>query len=66
MAIEAVFSFMARNPPSIMIAGGILLYLVGSAQQAIFGGSDLLGPAPWIIVGGFVLQVLWLFFHHGM
>ena len=63
MAIEAVFQFFAKNPPSILIAGGILLYLVGSVQKGLGGGSDLLGVAPWLIGAGFVLQVLWLMFH---
>jgi len=58
---EAVFEFVAENPPSLMIAGGVLMYLVGSFQHlAGGGGGELLGPAPWLVGGGVVLQILWL------
>ena len=60
-AIDAIFHFVARNPPSIAIAGGVLMWLVGSLQQALgMGGQALLGPAPWVFGAGVVLQVLWL------
>ncbi len=66
MAVEAVFKFIAKNPPSIAIAGGILMWLVGSLQQTLgMSGQTLLGPAPWVFGAGVVLQVLWLFvFRH--
>ena len=62
MSVEAVFGFVARNPPTAMIVGGILC-LVLSALMGPFnpsGAATLGGAAPWLVGGGFVLQVLWL------
>jgi hypothetical protein len=47
---QAAFHFIAKNPPAMLIAGGILIYIVGNHG---FGGL--------LIVLGFILQVLWLF-----
>ncbi len=59
--IEAIFEFAAKNPPTFLIGGGVLMYVLGSLQQLVgANGGALLGPAPWLIGGGFVLQVLWL------
>ena len=61
--ISAAFTFVARNPPSIAIAGGILMWLVGSLLKAVNGGGgDLIAWAPWAFFGGIVLQLLWLIF----
>ena len=60
--IEAVFEFVAENPPTAMILGGIL-FVVLSAFMGPFdpaGASMLASWAPWLIGGGVVLQILWL------
>ena len=63
MIIEAIFKFIASNPPSIAIAGAILMWLAGSIMKPLgYGGGDLLTWAPFVFVGGLVLQILWLFF----
>jgi hypothetical protein len=62
MSIEAVFEFVAENPPTIMIAGGILFVLV-SVVVGPFDPTDaglLTSWAPWLVGGGFALQVAWL------
>lgn len=46
---QAYFSFIARNPPSLLIAGGILLYILGEH-----------GTATFLIFLGVILQILWL------
>ena len=62
MSWEAAFKFVAKNPPTVLIAGGIL-FVVLSVFSAPFDPSTtefLRSYAPWMIGGGFVLQVLWL------
>jgi len=43
------FSFIARNPPSLLIAGGVLLYILGDH-----------GTATLLVFLGVLLQILWL------
>jgi len=60
--ISAVFEFIAENPPTAMIVGGILLVLI-SILTAPFDVSTtefLRNLAIWLIAGGFILQILWL------
>lgn len=45
----AQFQLIARNPPALLIAGGILFYLLGDQSLARV-----------LIFLGFVLQVFWL------
>jgi hypothetical protein len=55
LVIEALFEFVAENPPMACICGGILLLLTSPAYNAF---------APWgggLIALGAVLQVLWIF-----
>jgi len=55
MVIQAVFEFVAENPPMALISGGILLLLTSPAYSAF---------APWggcLIALGAILQVLWIF-----
>ncbi len=62
MSVEVVFEFIAENPPTALIAGGIL-FLVLSVFTSPFDPSStefLRGYAPWMIGGGFILQVIWL------
>ena len=60
--IETIFEFVAENPPTAMIVGGILFVLV-SIFTAQFDPSTtefLRNLAIWMIIGGGILQVLWL------
>jgi hypothetical protein len=62
--IAAVFKFFARNPPSIAIAGAVLMWLVASMYQALGQASaaaTLNAYAPWVFFGGLALQIAWLF-----
>lgn len=55
MIIDTVIEIIAENPPSIAIAGGIILLLASPAYGAF---------APWgggLIALGAILQVLWIF-----
>jgi len=46
---QANFSFIAKNPPALLIAGGILIYILGDPN---FGG--------FLIFLGFILQIIWI------
>jgi len=59
--VSAVFEFFAKNPPSIAIAGAILMWITGSLMQPTGSGQELLTWAPLVFVAGIVLQVAWLF-----
>ena len=62
LSLETIFEFLADNPPSIAIAGGVLLILV-SAFTAIFDASttsSLRSAGVLFVLLGFVLQVAWL------
>ena len=57
VSIEAIIKIFADNPPSIAIALGGLMLLIGYPSQI-----DGLVIAGWIFFfGGFFLQILWLF-----
>ena len=64
MDVEAIFEFMADNPPAIMIAGGLLLIVLSVFTAAVdLATTDFLRTiALWLIGLGFLLQVLWLVF----
>jgi hypothetical protein len=50
------FEFIAKHPVSLLIAGGILLLLISSVENAF---------AVWgwtLIILGVILQVMWLIF----
>jgi len=58
MTIAAVFHFFARNPPSLLIGGGILGWLLcGLSNVPVF--CNYWG---WLIASGFILQLIWLYF----
>jgi len=60
--IKAIFEFFANNPPSIAIAGGVLMWLIGSLMKASgYGGDELLYWAPIVFFAGVLLQLAWLF-----
>ena len=62
MDIEAIFQFVADNPPAAMIVGGVLL-IVLSVLTAVVDPTTtefLRNIGLWLIGLGFLLQVLWL------
>jgi len=60
--ISAIFHFFARNPPSIAIAGGVLMWILGTILG--FNYSNFINPllewAPTVFFSGVILQILWL------
>lgn len=60
--INAIFHFFARNPPSIAIAGGILMWILGTLFGLLYGEfiNPLLEWAPTVFFSGIILQVIWL------
>jgi hypothetical protein len=62
MDIEAIFQFVADNPPSAMIIGGILLIVLSVFTAPVDSNTTgfLRGIALLLVGLGFLLQVLWL------
>jgi hypothetical protein len=62
MELEAIFQFVADNPPSAMIIGGILLIVLSvfTAQVDPSTTGSLRSIAVLLVGLGFLLQVLWL------
>jgi hypothetical protein len=62
MDAEIIFKFVAKNPPSILILGGILGWLLcGFTNTPVF--------CDWwttVLVIGIVLQLVWLFLVHAL
>jgi hypothetical protein len=60
--IDAIFKFMAKNPPSIAIAGAILMWIIAAFMKGagLQGGNQLDFWAPFVFIGGCVLQIYWL------
>jgi len=60
--INAIFHIFARNPPSIAIAGGILMWILGTLFGFIYGDftNPLLDWAPTVFFSGVILQIVWL------
>jgi hypothetical protein len=52
---DVFLEIFAKNPPTILMGGGIVL-LILSPIYPKFGGWGW-----WLILGGIALQVLWLF-----
>jgi hypothetical protein len=59
MSISAIFEFFAENPPTILIALGGLGWIL----CALTSINVLCQWWGWFVVGGFILQVLWLTFN---
>ena len=62
LEIEAVFEFVAENPPTAMIAWGILFVILFVLLRP-FSPSDanvLVGLAPWLVSAGVAIHVAWL------
>ncbi|MGD9130139.1 MAG: hypothetical protein PVH73_01030 [Candidatus Bathyarchaeota archaeon] len=62
MSVSAIFEFVAENPPTFLIGGGILLIVL-----SIFTGpfdvstTEFIRNIALVLIGlGFILQVLWL------
>jgi hypothetical protein len=52
-----IFQIIGRNPPMAFIIGGVFLAFSGSVMNSFY----LMDLGVWCLIGGFVLQVLWLF-----
>lgn len=57
MELKVVMNFIAKNPPSIFILGGLLGWILGG----LTGIKVFLDNWWWILMAGFFLQILWLF-----
>lgn len=62
MDVEAVFEFVADNPPMAMIVGGILLIVLSIFTEVVnMSTTEFLRTIGLLLIGlGFILQVLWL------
>jgi hypothetical protein len=64
---QAIFRIIARNPPSILITGGVILNLsaipVYPFQETL--ANSLMGTGVAMMVFGVLLQVLWLGMRRG-
>lgn len=59
MAIDIIFDIFADNPPSILIGGGAVGWILcGFTNVDIF-----CSVWPWLLSIGVVLQILWLIFN---
>jgi len=67
VVLQAIFRIIARNPPSILISGGVILHLSAipfySLQEAL--AKSLMRTGWTMIVFGVLLQVLWLVLRRG-
>lgn len=61
--IEAIFNFIADNPPSIAIAGAILMWLFAATMRGLnlHGADNLEFWSPIVFLCGIGLQIGWLF-----
>ena len=60
--INATFSMMGKNPPSILIVGGILFLLLGgiSIRSAYLNSEFFVQTGSVLLVFGIFIQILWL------
>jgi len=68
MQLNAVFKFVAKNPPMALVAGGILLKLVVFIFSPIpnMAVTNLDGTGDLCIGAGIGLQILWMLFRYGL
>ncbi|HIH14131.1 MAG TPA: hypothetical protein HA224_02650 [Nanoarchaeota archaeon] len=55
--ITTAFSFVAKNPATMLIAGGILALVLGSMLSV----QPLQAAWPWLIGIGVAVHIVWLF-----
>ena len=55
--MSVVIKVFARVPPAIMMVLGFLLIVMGSSSD----NPDLNSLGVWFVIGGILLQVLWIF-----
>ncbi len=55
-SIDVIFQIIARNPPSIAIAGGIIIILAGG----FINNSEMMSMGMSVILVGVLLQAGWL------
>lgn len=62
MSVSALFEFVADNPPTALIAGGILLIVLSIVTGTVdVSTTEFLRNIALLLIGmGFFLQVLWL------
>ena len=52
--LDIIFKFIAKNPPTALICGGILLLILSPAYESF-------GWAGWVlIILGIIIQILWI------
>ena len=57
MGLDILFEIFADNPPSILIGGGIIGWIL-----CAFTSIEILCSVwPWLIGIGIILQIIWLF-----
>jgi len=63
LSIEAIFEFIAKNPPSILIAGGILCFILSVFISSIDSESahQLMNFGVLLVALGVILHIAWLF-----
>jgi len=68
MQLNAVFKFVAKNPPMALVAGGILLKLVVFIFSPIpnMAVTSLDSTGDLCIGAGIGLQILWMLFRYGL
>jgi uncharacterized membrane protein len=61
--LEAIFKFVSKHPAMALVCGGILCLILAALMKPFYPASAeiLLAWAPWLIGGGVLLHVLWLF-----
>lgn len=65
MNLEAIFEFVCEHPPMALVSGGILCLILAALLNPVYPSASqiLVNWVPWLIGGGVLLQVLWLFRH---
>lgn len=54
--MSVIIRVLAETPPAIMIVLGFLLIVAGSTTN----NAALSSYGIWFVIGGFILQVLWI------
>jgi len=61
--MEAIFEFLAENPPTALIVGGILMLLLSAITITLDPSTTkFLRDTGWALISlGVILNILWLF-----